>query len=195
MTGNALFLSISSQPLYETLERQIPESFPRHSFEFLGHTFADETPWRKGQKADLLPTSRLLWRWVLMNEFTAKYVAPALAQEGQELKLVFVREFGREAYHYAIRHCREYPCRETLQFHKGLVRERLLAQHISPPIYIAEHPTEERIIQADKEYFNDPNQELHYLHTDSLDAQFEETIELVRQLIACRTSKDTRMTA
>ena len=178
--GNVLFFSVSDRALYEKLEALISGLFPEQIFAFLGDTFADFSQWRRGRKAELLPTSRLLWRWILMNEFTARAIMPALVEDektGKKLKILFVREFGREAYHYAILH---RDCLQTLQFHKGLVQSRLMGQEIDPPEYITRRPNDERFVRADREYFtDDPAQKVHYLAGETLDLQFLEVQTLL----------------
>ncbi len=170
----ALFFSVSDRTLYEKLESLLPGRFPGRTFAFLGDTFSDVAPWRPGDKGGLLPTSRLLWRWVLMNEFTVRKVAPALSEHD----FVFVREFGREAYLYAIRH---RDCYETLEFHKALVAERLIEQQINPPEYLASPPEDARLRHADKVYFEDPKQKLTYLAGETCDQKYLEVLRLVQQ--------------
>lgn len=179
MTGrHVLFLSVSDVALYEKLEPLLRGLFPEKTFAFLGSTFAINEPWRQGKKYDLEPTSRLLWRWIHMNEFTKKNIVPAYC--GGTFDVVVVHELGREAYHYAIRHA---DCMETLGFHKKLVSARLVEQGIRPPIYVTTRPTEPRLIEADREYFDDPEQRIHYLRTNTLDAQADEVVELVANFL------------
>lgn len=181
----ALFFSISDLELYKKLESLSQEHFPDQTFAFLGSTFADAREWRPGQKGDLLPTSRLMWRWVFMNERTERDYVPAI--NCGEFTVVFVHELGREAYHYAVRH---RFCPQTLRFHKSLVGQRLVAQGGKPPdAYIATRPTDARLIQADGEYFSDPNQRIHYLETDSLDDQFDETIAFLKAEVSACTRR------
>jgi hypothetical protein len=173
----ARFFSVSNADLYNHLERELPRRFSEKKFRFLGSTFADNAPWKPGQKSDLLPTSRLLWRWALMNERTVRVYKPAL--ECGAYDAIFVHEFGREAYHYAIRH---QDCDETLEFHKGLVQDRLVQQKINPPEYLATRPEDPRFIRADEAYFADPKQKLHYLSGRDSAEQCREVVRIFRTI-------------
>lgn len=169
---NALFFSVSDLVLYEKLKSLSQDCFPDQTFAFLGSTYADDMPWRPGQKADFLPTSRLLYRWVLMNERTERTYIPAITSGAYDA--VFVHELGREAYHYALRHC---DCEQALHFHKALVELRLIQQGGSPPTaYLASRPTNPRLIEADERYFADPNQRIHYLDAPTVDEQLHEVL-------------------
>ncbi len=180
--ADALFFSISDLELYKKLESLSQEYFPDQTFAFLGSTFEDAADWRPGQKGGLLPTSRLLWRWVHMNERTERIYIPAI--KSGKFDAVFVHELGREARMYAIRH---RDCPQTLRFHKSLVEQRLVSQGGKPPdAYIAVRPTNPRIVKADMEYFADPKQRIHYLETHSVTEQLEEMIAFLVNEIAAR---------
>ncbi len=168
--GHALFYSVESLELFKKLSTWLPEQHPALKFAFLDDTFSDWSRWRPGQKGNMLPTSRLLWRWVLMNEKTERDVKPALENPANDV--VLVCKFGREAYHYAIKYM---DCEQVLHFHKGLVESRVIGQGVPPPVYIVKKPTDERMVRADLDYFGkDPKQKIRYLHANSIADQCKE---------------------
>ena len=177
MTSRAAFFCVSEKKLHEKLKSQLPGLFPGRTFAFLEDTF-DIEQWRPGTKRDLDPTSRLLWKWIPMNQ-----KAPEVAQALEEYDCVIVFEFGRDAYHYAIRH---QDCTETLHFHEALVKMRIIEQDIYPPEYLLLKPTEPRFQRADDEYFENQKQKRHYLLSKDLDSQADEAIAIIRQRIQGR---------
>ncbi len=185
MTKQASFFSVSEKKIYEKLKSQLPGLFPKRTFAFLGSTF-DVEPWRPGEKQDLRPTSRLLWKWIPLEE-----KAPEVAEALEKFDCVIVHEFGREAYHYAIRH---RDCAETLVFHKGLVQSRVI-EKIYPPEYLLRRPADPRFERADNEYFDDPNQSRHYLLSNELDGQVDEAIAIIRQRLCMRETVRIRASA
>jgi hypothetical protein len=91
-----LFFSISSLELYERLKHRLNTYLPG-SFKFLGSTFEGDTV----RDSDKRPVTRLLRKWAFMNERTERDYAAALCNG---FDAVFVHEFGREAFLYAIKY-------------------------------------------------------------------------------------------
>lgn len=186
MKNRAAFFSISDRQLHEKLKSLLPGLFPARTFAFLDDTF-DVEPWRPGGKRDLDPTSRLLWKWIPMNQ-----KAPEIAQALSENDCVLVFEFGRDAYHYAIRH---QDCSETLHFHEALVEMRIIEQDIYPPEYLLLKPGDPRLQRADDEYFKNRKQTRHYLTAPDIDTQLDEAVAIIRQRISQRAQGRQRVSA
>jgi hypothetical protein len=118
----------------------LPERFPGQTFAFLGNPF-------RGLPFPLLlserdreahATTRLLWCWTRLNEFSVARLRPALAAG----HVVLTDGFGLDALMYAaFNFDREAENREASVLHHGLVQARIKAQGISPPEYF--------IMQAD----------------------------------------------
>ena len=171
---SALLYSISDLTLYKELE-SLYRPDTGQAFAFLGSTFSDDRRWGLEETAAMLPTSRLLIRWVAMNEKTEREIIPAL--NSGKYRAVFINGFGREAYHFAIRF---RSCPQTLGFHKGLVGSRILQQGgIAPTAYIARPPLEPHLIAADADYFSDPGQRMRYIGGTGLRGQVEETTDFL----------------
>lgn len=188
MSPHVRFYVISDAALYEELRSLFPGIFPKQKFAFLGHTFGDAF-WPHGWKRNLLPTSRLFLKWVQMNEISSKIVIPALNKKGADYVAVFICGYGREAYHYAVRHrC----CAETLPIHEDLVASRLVRQRgRKPDSYFAKKPQEERCINADEAYFEKgKGQTMTYLRSDSLRGQVREICVFVANQIGIEFCED-----
>lgn len=170
--SKVLFYVISDPKIYEEFKLVAGDLFPSNTFAFLGETFAEKW-WSDGWKRDLLPTSRLLLKWVQMNEFSSNVVIPAINKSNPDYRAVVVCGYGRGAYHYAIRH--EFCC-ETLAIHELLVKMRLELQNgKKPDSYFAEHPDEECLRKADKAYFEEgKGQKMTYFRSKSVSGQVDE---------------------
>lgn len=154
-----LLYAISNIALYRALAASHKDEFPGGSFAFLGSTFGEDAPCSATELPTLLPTSRLLLRWVSMNEMTERKIVPALRSGNYDA--VFVHEYGREAYHFAVRY--GY-CPQTLGFHEGLVKSRILSQGgMAPTSYLSRPPLEEHLKAADAEYFKSQAQRITYV--------------------------------
>lgn len=170
----SLFYSVSDPELYEKLRSTLPDKFPDRTFAFPGDTFADHPNWLPGQKATLKPTTRLLWKWALMDDATQRKIAPAL--QNPYYDVVIILNFGLDVYRYALRHA---DCKETLEFHKLLVSARVLQQGIDPPVYFTGEYTCARARRIDDDYFKDPRQtRIEFLSKDH-DHQVQEIAETV----------------
>jgi len=173
--GHALFYSFDDRALYKKLKSWLPGQHPGLKFEFLGDTFADWSQWRPRQKKNLHPTTRILWRWTSMNENMLEFIKPALTNP--ENDVVIVQGFGREVYHYGIKY---KDCPHALPFHKRIVEARVIEQEIPPPGYVGRRPTAARFQSADDAYFADKRQRMHYLESDTLEAQCSEVSALFK---------------
>jgi len=172
----ALLYSISDLPLYKELESLHRIHFPDQAFAFLGSTFESGVSRDHEDMAALLPTSRLLLRWVNMNEMTERKIIPALKRGAYSA--LFIHEYGREAYHAAIRFG---ACPQTLGFHKGLVRSRILEQGgVAPTAYIARKPLEPYLAAADAAYCDDGTQRIHHLTAMTLEEELTETVSFLK---------------
>jgi hypothetical protein len=122
------------------LERLLPERFPDQTFAFLGNPFR-ELPFPlllSERDKNVHATTRLLWCWTRLNEFSVSQLRPALDAG----KIVLTDGFGLDALMYATGcvDC-EVENREAEELHHGLVQVRIKAQGIVPPEYF--------IMQAD----------------------------------------------
>ncbi len=174
----ALLYVISDLGLYKELEalHRGGTFLPDQAFAFLGSTFGCDVPWDHEDMAALLPTSRLLLRWVRMNEMTERKIIPAL--RSGEYRAVFIHEYGREAYHFAIRFG---ACPQTLGFHTGLVQSRIFEQGGVPPTaYIARRPIDSYLVAADAAYCADGTQRIHHLEATTPEDEKKEMIAFLK---------------
>lgn len=181
--GPALFLSITNREIFEECESRLPRLFPELQFVFL-RTFDGWTKWRPpNRKGKLLPTSRLLLGWISMNETTSREIKHYFRKEKKTQKrpvVLVINGYGRDVYHYAIKYVF---CSETLEFHKVLVRVRLIQQGVSPPLYLLVRPTGARFIEADMRYFADKRQRKHYFAANAREGRLAEVISIVRKRV------------
>lgn len=169
---DTLFYSVDDPELYNLLEQELPGAFPDLRIAFCGHTFGDFPNWMEGRKHELLPSSRLMWSWVFMNEHTSRVVVPAF----KDNDVVIVRGLGRDAYHFAVRYA---PCAQTLHIHEELVHARIVTQGLKPPLYMVKKPTDLRLLEADADYCASGVQRIRYFNGPSTEAM---AVEFIRQL-------------
>lgn len=124
------------------LERLLPERFPGYTFAFLGNPFT-ELPFPlllKERDRVAHATTRLLWCWTRLNQFSIDHLRPAL-DAGH---VVLTDGFGLDALLFAAS-CVDCTVEslEAEKFHHQIVMARIKAQNIVPPEYF--------ITQADVE--------------------------------------------
>jgi hypothetical protein len=186
-----LFFSNSDEEVHEELGSLLPGEYPELKFAFFEPTFKDWALWRPVgiETKTLDPTTRLIYRWAPMNQRTTKEYGPALLDES--INAVFISGFGREVWHYGIRY---QMCLDTLMFHGGLVKSRIIGPGIWPPEYIAQKPRDPRIRLADQLYFaaskdtEKPQQTIHYLRAKSRSGRLEEALKILRPRLDARLS-------
>jgi hypothetical protein len=152
----ALFISVSGMRgtgrsnVFKGLQRRLPELLPDKRIAFYPGPFANlEHPliWA-GKLRQEDPVTRLIRLWADLNEFNVGTLGPAL--KGNDI--VITEGYGLNAVLFATAcvDCDEADA-EVARVHHDLVKSRILAKDISPPLYIitkADVPTVSRYLQG-----------------------------------------------